>query len=133
MDPRQAPVARTLGEIHQEMGHLREAARQYQQAILLGVTPDEEVELNYLAGLCLKEAGDMQGALGAYALSIASDNKTNNFRLSALAQTADLHEQEGNFDGAMNANRDLMKNATDPTLVGAAQDRLNQLETALGR
>lgn len=133
MDQRQATVARTLGEIHQELGHLREAARQYQQAILLGVSPEEEVELNFLAGLCLKEAGDMQGALGAYALSIASENKTSNFRLSALAQTADLHEQEGNFDGAMQAYRDLVQNATDPTLVGAAQDRLNQLETALGR
>jgi tetratricopeptide (TPR) repeat protein len=130
---REIDVARTLGEIHREQGHLREAARQFQAAVELGASPDEAVELNYLAGICLKEAGDFEGALGAYAMSIESDDKTNNFRLSALAQTADLCEQDGNFDGALAAYRDLITNATDPALIGAAQHRVTQLEAALGR
>ena len=132
-DARAVAVARSLGEIHQEMGHLREAARQYGLAAELGLDQEEAVELNYLAGICLKEAGDFKGALGAYAQSIASQDKTNNFRLSALAQTADLHERGGNFDGALTAYRDLIENAVDPALVGAAKDRVAQLEAALGR
>ena len=132
-DDRLVAVARNLGEIHQAMGHLREAARQYQQAVDLGADPDEAVELNYLAGVCLKEAGDFQGALGAYAQSIASQDKTNTFRLSALAQTADLQERDGNFNGALAAYHDLIEHATDPALVGAATDRVTQLEAALGQ
>ena len=132
-DEHAVAVARALGEIHQEMGHLREAARRYRQAVELGAGSEEAVELNYLAGICLKKAGDFPGALDAYALSIASENKTNNFRLSALAQTADLHEQRGDFDGALAAYRDLIKNATDPALVGAAKERVAQLEAALGQ
>jgi TolA-binding protein len=130
---RDITVARAMGEIHQELGHLREAARRYQQAVELGAAPDEAVELNYLAGACLKEAGDFKGALGAYAQSIASLDKTNSFRLSALAQTADLHEQGGDFNGALTAYRDLIENAADPALVGAARNRVDQLEAALGR
>ena len=132
-DERRIAVARSLGEVHQEMGHLREAARQYQLAAELGASQEEAVELNYLAGICLKEAGDFQGALGAYAQSIASPDKANNFRLSALAQTADLQEQDGNFSGALAAYRDLIENAADPALVGAATDRVTQLEAALGQ
>ena len=132
-DEHAVAVARALGEIHQEMGHLREAARRYRQAVELGAGAEEAVELNYLAGICLKKAGDFPGALDAYALSIASENKTNNFRLSALAQTADLHEQRGDFDGALAAYRDLIMNATDPALVGAAKERVAQLEAALGQ
>ena len=133
-DPgRDVAAARAQAEIHQEQGHLREAARQYARAIEMGATPDEAVELNYLAGLCLKEAGNMQEALKAYALAIASPDKSNTYRLSALAQTADLHEQQGRFADALTAYHDLMKNATDPALADAAGERAAQLEAALGR
>ena len=36
-------------------------------------------------------------------------------------------------DGALAAYRDLITNATDPALIGAAQHRVTQLEAALGR
>jgi len=129
---RNVAVARTQGEICQEMGRLGSATKYYREAIEQGADMEQTVELNYLAGLCLKEIGDIDGALMAYAESIASPDKTNSFRLSALAHTADLHEQGGNFDGALTAYRDLIKHATDPTLVAAAQNRVEQLETALG-
>jgi tetratricopeptide (TPR) repeat protein len=126
-------VARALGEIHQQQGHLREAARQFTLAVELGAGGDEAVELNYLAGLCLKQAGDLTEALSAYALAIAFPEKNNTFRLSALAQTADLHEQQGDFKSALGAYRDLMTNAADPALAGAAGERAAQLEAALGQ
>ncbi|MCP4573793.1 MAG: tetratricopeptide repeat protein [bacterium] len=130
---RNVAVVRTLGEIHQEAGRLDAAVTCYREAIDLGADAHETVELNYLAGQCLKDSGDLQGALGAYAASIASPDKTNGFRLSALAHAADLHEQDGDFDGALAAYRDLIEHATDPALVSAAKDRVEQLETALGQ
>lgn len=130
---REVAVARTMAELNRELGHPRRAAELFQEAVALGTADDEAVELNYLAGACLREAGDFAAALGAYARSIESTDKSNGFRLSALAQAADLHEQKGNFKGALAAYRDLARNATDPALAGAAQDRVNQLEAALGR
>lgn len=132
-DGREVAVARTMAELNRELGRPRQAAELFQEAVALGALPEETVELNYLAGACLREAGDFAAALGAYARSIDSADKSNSFRLSALAQTADLHEQKGDFKGALAAYRDLIINATDPALAGAAQDRVNQLEAALGR
>jgi TolA-binding protein len=132
-DPRLVTVIRTLGEIHQDQGHFGEAGELFRQAATLDDDPFLAVELHYLAGQCLKQSGDTAGALVAYAESIASPDKTNNFRLSALAQSADLYEQSGDFTGALQAYRDLVKHATDPALAGAARERLTQLEAALGQ
>ena len=130
--PRDVAAIRVQGEIQQELGHLREAARQYARAVEQGADAEEAVELNYLAGMCLKQAGDLDQALKSYSLAIASPDLSNAFRLSALAQTADLQEEQGNYQGALSAYQDLMKNATDPALAGAAGERAAQLEAALG-
>lgn len=130
---RDVQVARVLGEIHEQAGHFAAAAAEYQRAVELGATGPEAIELNYLAGVCLDRAGDRAGALGSYELSIAGNDKANTFRLSALAQIAALQEEDGEFGRALAAYRDLINNASDPTLVGAATERAQQLEAALGR
>ncbi|MBU8870575.1 MAG: tetratricopeptide repeat protein [Gemmatimonadales bacterium] len=129
---RDIQVARVLGEIHEETGRFGSAAAEYHRAIELGAEGTETVELNYLAGVCLDKAGDREGALGSYEQSIAYSEKSNTFRLSALAQTAALQEEGGDYRQALANYKDLIENAADPALLGAAQERATQLETALG-
>jgi len=59
-------------------------------------------------------AGDVAGARAALNQAIQSPDKADYYRLSALAQAADLDEQSGNVKAALRTYRDLIENATDP-------------------
>lgn len=128
-DPQRVVAARLAGEICQEAGQPRDAARYYAQAA--AADPATAVELHYLAGLCLAQAGDIAAARDAFAAAIGSPDKAAYYRLSALAQTADLDERAGNVRSALRTYRELVGSATDPALVAAASDRITQLEAAL--
>ncbi len=130
---RDIQIARVLGEIHEGAGRFGSAAAEYRRAAELGPDAAETVELNYLTGLCLDKSGDREGALKSYRQSITSEDKSNTFRLSALAQTAALQEEGGDYNQALATYMDLIENAADPVLVGAAKERATQLKTALGR
>jgi len=49
------------------------------------------------------------------------------YRLSAVARSAALYETKKDFPRALAAYRDIMRNAKDPELVAAAQDRATAL------
>lgn len=129
--PEVTAIARLLGEIHEEAGEFDRAARVFQTALAREPPAALATELNYRLGHCREQAGDTAGALLAYGESIASAEKTNAFRLSAVARSAALQERQGDYRGALTAYRDLIANAADPELVLAARERASQLETAV--
>lgn len=127
---RDLEVARLLGELCEQDGRYMDAAEEY--ARVLAAAPDETaVEMSYRAGACLVQAGRNAEALASFERSIACADKSNPYRLSALARAAALREQSGELKQALAAYRDLIEHAGDPTLVGAARERAHEIETVL--
>ncbi len=54
-------------------------------------------------------------------------DKTDAFRLSAVARSAAIYEKKGKYKDALQAYRDLIKHATDPDIVVAAKERAAEL------
>lgn len=128
---REAEVARALGEICEEQGRYMDAADEYAAVLELAAQEDTAVEMSYRAGLCLSEAGHPKEALASFERSVACVDKSNPYRLSALARIAALREQSGELKQALAAYRDLIAHAGDATLVGAARERAHEIETVL--
>jgi len=127
-DERAADVAHQLGAMHEEAGRLQDAVNEYERALDRKIAPSLTVELRYRVGLCREKLGDDKGALAAYALATQHREKTDPYRLSAVARSAALYEKGKDFGKALAAYRDLIKNATDPGIVVAARERASELE-----
>ncbi len=128
---RDTEVARLLGELCEQDGRYMDAATEYARALQTETDPAARAEMNYRAGTCWISSGDAVAALAAFERSIAGPDPANPYRLSALAQTAALHEKNGDWKDALAAYRELISNAGDPTLVGAARERVLELESIL--
>jgi TolA-binding protein len=128
-DERAAQVAYHIGDTYEKTGRAEEAIEEYKTA-LASNPGDLTSELHYRIGTCREQLGDETGALAAYQKATATGDKTDPFRLSAVARCASLHEKNGDYKAALADYRDLIRNAKDPELVVAAKERAAQLEAA---
>jgi tetratricopeptide (TPR) repeat protein len=128
-DERSAEVAHQLGIIHEEAARYKDAENEYSRALEYKMPGSALVEIRYRLGLCREKQGDERGAIAAYALAASYNQKADTYRLSAIARSAALHEKNKDYPKALAAYRDLIKNATDPEIVVAAQERANELQS----
>jgi tetratricopeptide (TPR) repeat protein len=126
-DERSAEVAHQLGIIHEEAGRFKEAASEYNRALEYKMPGAQLVEIRYRLGLCREKQGDERGAIAAYALAASYSQKADTYRLSAIAHSAAIYEKIKDYPKALAAYRDLAKNATDPEIKVAAQERAKEL------
>ena len=126
-DERSAEVAHQLGIIHEEAARYKQAENEYSRALEYKMPGATLVEIRYRLGLCREKQGDERGAIAAYALAASYKEKADPYRLSAIAHSAAIHEKNKDWPKALAAYRDLIKNATDPEIVVAAQERAKEL------
>jgi TolA-binding protein len=127
-DERQADVAQQIGELHEMAGRDDEATKWYKRALKAPTTSSQTAELCYRLGMCRERLGNVDGALRAYSGALTVEDRADPYRLSALARSAVLHEQNKNYRKAIVAYLDLAKNAGDPEVVLAAKERAAELE-----
>jgi TolA-binding protein len=128
-DARAADVAFQLGDLHESGGRPAEAMAEFAQALEASPAPALKVEAAYRLGRAREAAGDPTGALRSYEIALASPDRHDAWRLSAVARCAALYESRKEYARAVTAYRDIMKNATDQELVAVAADRVSQLES----
>jgi TolA-binding protein len=129
-DERATQVAYQMGTIHEKAGRVEPALEEY--LLALNTEPDGlRTELYYRIGVLREHLGDNRGAIRAYRGAIKSPDKTDTFRLSAVARCASLYDKTQEISKAIALYRDLISNSTDPELVLAAQERASQLEAVV--
>jgi TolA-binding protein len=127
-DARAADIALQLGDLDETAGDLTAAARRYEQALASRPNARLATEIQYRLGHCREQASDLDGALRAYAGAAAAADRDDPFRLSAVARCAALYERRHQYTRALEAYRDLIRNASDRELIAAATDRATRLE-----
>ena len=128
-DERAVDIAYQLGDIHEKAGRTKEAIEEYKRGIAAKPPDALFTELYYRIGLCYEQLDNLEGAIKAHRSARKVKSKKDTFRLLAVARCAAIYEEQENYNGALAAYRDLIKNATDPELVVAAKERASQLET----
>ena len=126
-DERAAEIAHQLGDIHDTAGRLETAAAEFERALAAKHVAALSVELYYRLGVCREELGDTDAAITAYKKAMRTKDKSDAFRLSAVARSAAIYEKEEKYKDALQAYRDLIKHATDPDIVVAAKERAAEL------
>ncbi len=126
-DARAADVAYQLGDLDEGAGHGDDAVKEFQTALASRPSASLAVEVNFRLGRALEQKGETAAALRAYEAAVASPQRDHPYRLSAVARCAALYEAKKDFPRALAAYRDIMRNAKDPELVAAAQDRASVL------
>ena len=131
-DARTAEVAYQLGDLADAAGKPEDAAREFETG--LGSNPPARLaaELAYRLGRAREQLADPSGALKAYVQASTLGDRSDAFRLSAVARCAALYESKRQYSRALESYRDLIRNAKDRELVAAATERASQLE-ARGR
>jgi TolA-binding protein len=130
-DARAAEVAYQLGDIHDGRDEYAAAVTAFKAAAAAGPSAALAVEIAYRLGASLEKSGDLVAALAAYRQASACKDKSDSFRLSAVARAAGIHERNEDYRQALAAYRDLMDNARDPDLVAAATGRASELASVL--
>ena len=110
---------------------LFEAVLALEKAIASKPEATLRTEIYYRLGTCREKLSDQPGALEAYTRAASSKQKTDPFRLSAIARSAGLYEEAEDYHKALAAYRDLVDNADDPELVAAAKGRASELAAVL--
>jgi tetratricopeptide (TPR) repeat protein len=128
-DERALDVSLQLAQLHRINGRSAEAISEYTDALHQGVDSSLKAEIHYEVGSLHEDSGEMDAALMAYAAAMQSSDKKNTFRLSAVARCAAIYEENEQYKKALEAYRDLARNADDPELSAAAEARAAQLET----
>ncbi len=127
-DEREADICYQLGDIHYKAGQKELAAEEFSRAIAANPRAVLTIELYYRLGTCREELGEIDLAIDAYRKAMAAEQKKDAFRVSALVRCAALYEQQGNYDKALSAYKDLIQSAEDPELLLAAKERVSELE-----
>jgi TolA-binding protein len=127
---RSAQVAYHLGDLDELAGATAKAVEGYERALALRPDASLRIELSFRIGRCQEALGETDRALQAYANAVAAKDRNHPYRLSALARSAALYEARRDFAKALEAYRDIVRNAQDQELVAAATDRVSQLESA---
>jgi tetratricopeptide (TPR) repeat protein len=130
-DERAALIAHQLADIHAQAGRDDEATAEWKRALAAGPPQELLAELYYRLGECRERIGSNDEALQAYLQASKQTNRTDPFRLSAVARCAALYEEKGDYALALTAYRDLIKNASDHELVASATARANELEAVI--
>ena len=132
-DARAADVAYQLGDLDEAAGQHEQALAEFTRAEDAHPRPALAVELAYRVGLAHEQAGQMDQALAAYRRAIATTERRNAFRLSALVRGAALLEKRHAYAQALDAYRDIVAHAQDRELVAAASEKVSQLEAGTRR
>jgi TolA-binding protein len=129
---RSADIAYQLGDIYEEAGSPEEAITEFKLALAAKPVKALASELRYRIGSCREQLGETNSAITAYEKAMSAGEKTDPYRLLAVARCASLYEEKASWKKAVGAYRDLIKNSQDEELVLAANERVTQLE-ATGR
>lgn len=127
-DERTAQIAYQLGDLDETAGDATAALKHYATALAAGPEAALAVELHFRVGRCHETLQDTAAALTAYQAAAKSRDKSDAFRLSALARCASLYELQGEPKRAAAAYRDIARHAQDPELAAAAAGRAKTLE-----
>lgn len=127
-DERACDVAMQLADIYDQSGSKEAAVAELERAAASAPPQGRTTELQYRLGMAREAGSNLEGALRAYQKAIDSPEKADPYRLSALARAAAIYEGQGKTERALAAYRDLMRNATDPELVAAAEERVGRLK-----
>ncbi|HYQ88918.1 MAG TPA: tetratricopeptide repeat protein [Candidatus Binatia bacterium] len=127
-DARVADVSYQLGDMDEAAGKAKEAEQNFVAALDAGPSRELEVELHYRVGRCRETLGDPDGALQAYLKAVASTERKNNFRVSALTRCAALYESKKSFSKAYDIYLDIARNSQDSELAALAKGRASQLQ-----
>jgi len=131
-DARAADIAAQLGQLADAAGRAADAAGEYERGLTLRPSERLATELRFRLGHSREQAADVEGALRAYRAAAAATDGDDAFRLSAVARLAALYESRHQYTRALEAYRDLVRNAHDRELVAAAGARVSQLERTMG-
>ena len=126
-DSRAAEVAFQLGDLDEAAGKLDEAMTEFKTAQASRPSGSLTIELAYRIGRLHEQKGEITAALRSYEIAMMAPDRDHPYRLSAVARSAALYETKKDFPRALAAYRDIMRNAKDPELVAAAQDRATAL------
>lgn len=127
---RAADVAYQLGDLDEAAGRPAEAVESYERALALRPDASLRIELSFRIGRCQEALGETDLALASYRRAVSGSDRDHPYRLSALVRTAAMYEARRDFAKALEAYRDIVRNAQDQELVAAATDRVSQLESA---
>lgn len=132
-DSRSADIAYQLGDMDDAAGRTQEAAKGFEAALASGPAPQLEVELHYRLGRCREVLGDPDGALKAYLRAVASTDRRNAFRVSALTRCAAIYEAKKSYARALDIYLDIAHNSQDRELAALAKGRASQLQAGKKR
>jgi len=132
-DARAAEIAYQLGDLNDAAGRTDDALHEFEQALASRPSARLATELEFRVGSCQEKKNDPVAALHAYDRAAAATDRDDPFRLSAVARKAAIHESRHEYTKALEAYRDLIRNAKDRELVAAATGRASQLEAARRR
>lgn len=127
-DERSHEIAYQLGDLHEQAGRFEDAVKEFRLALEDAKEADRVLELQYRIGSCQEGLGDQDAALTSYRKTLKAKDKSNAFRLSALARCAALYEKAEKWEEAMTIYRDLAAHAKDEALAQAAKERADELE-----
>lgn len=130
-DDRAPDVAHQMASIYDTAGQWNEAIAEYEAAIELKLMPTLVSECLFRLGFCREQIDDVDGALKAYERARKMDDPADPYRLSSIAQIAAIYESREEYERALAAYKDLIKDAEDPELVAAATGRASEIEAAL--
>jgi tetratricopeptide (TPR) repeat protein len=127
-DARAVEVCYQLGDLYEAAGKPEDAAHEFAAGLGLKPPPRLATEMAYRLGRVREQTSDPVGALRAYVQASLMGGLSDPFRLSAVARCAALYEGKKQYSRALEAYRDLIRNAKDRELVVAATERASQLE-----
>ena len=125
---RTSETAYQMGDIHEKAGRFGEAIEEYERSLAAKPGVATAIELRYRIGACREQLGETDGAVKAYEAAMAASQKTDPYRLLAVARCAALYEGREDWSKAIAAYKDLIRNSQDEELVLAANERVSQLE-----
>ena len=129
-DERSADVAFQMGDLYDAAGDAARAADAFERSLNSGAASQLAVEVQFRLGRVREALGDVEAALRAYSQAGRSKHKSDPYRLSALARSAELYESRNDASRALTAYKDIVRHADDQALVAAAADRVTKLESA---
>jgi tetratricopeptide (TPR) repeat protein len=130
-DERELEIALQLGNLNEAEGDWEAAITEYERALNTGVGEEAMAEVLYRVGQCREYLTDLDGALIAYKRAMSNGPSRDPYRLSAVARSAAIYEDQEDYAGALDAYRDLIRNSSDEELVAVAQTRADELEAFL--
>jgi len=128
-DERAKDVSFELAELYDDAERTQEAADQYLAALEADIDGERKIVAYYRLGACRETLEDFDGAMRAYAGARRQPDRSNVFRLTALARAAGIYESRGEYSKAIKSYKDISLNAGDSELGVIAKQRISELES----